>query len=284
MRFLAWATWTRIVRRPLSIRFWDDLCLLAHADDRIAKLAVYTKLPDYHDMLFTLRYLLPTDTFVDVGANVGIYSLLAAGAVPQGQVLAFEPNPITAERMRTNLGLNRLTNVMLHTSAVGSKAGTATLTAKLGPGDHIALGQLSGGDTISVPMTTLDAAVERTAPVSLVKIDVEGFEVEVLRGATDLLQRDDAPAWIMEVNGLSQRYGAGDAAIEEVFRRHGYAMYLYDAGANRLLAAPSPGFRAAYDDRSRWAAEVGINVLFIRDVGRAVARLAGAAIETRRGH
>ena len=283
LRFLAWATWTRLIGRPLTIRFWDDLRLVAHADDRIAKLAVYTKLPDYHDMLFTLRYLRPTDTFIDVGANVGIYSLLAGRAAPQGQVLAFEPNPIAVERMRKNLRLNGLENVVLRATAVGSRAGPATLTAGLGPGDHIALGQSSDIVTIDVSMTTLDAAVDRTAPVSLIKIDVEGFEVEVLKGATDLLMRDEAPVWIMEVNGLSERYGAGDAAIEDLFRRHGYLMYLYDAGANRLLEAATSAFQAAYDDRSRWIAEVGINVLFIQNVGRAAERLAGAAIESRRG-
>ena len=274
LRFLAWATWTRVIRRPLTIRFWDDLRLLANADDRIAKLAVYTKLPDYHDMLFVLRYLRSTDTFVDVGANVGIYSLLAARAVPQGQVLAFEPNPVAAERMRKNLRLNRLDNVMLRATALGSRAGSASLTARLGPGDHIALGQSSEVETIAVSMTTLNAAVDRTAPVSLVKIDVEGFEVEVLRGATDLLARDDAPVWIVEVNGLSERYGAGDAAIEDIFRQHGYSMYLYDAGANRLLEAATSAFQAAYDDRSRWTLEIGINVIFIRGLGRAVERLA----------
>lgn len=283
LRFLAWATWTRVIRRPLTIRFWDDLRLLAHADDRIAKLAVYTKLPDYHDMLFTLRYLRSTDTFVDVGANVGIYSLLAARAVPQGQVLAFEPNPITAERMRTNLRLNGIDNVIVRASAVGSRAGTATLTARLGPGDHIELDQSSEVDTVTVPVTTLDAAVDRIARISLIKIDVEGFEVEVLRGATELLGRGDAPVWIVEVNGLSQRYGAGDAAIEEIFRWHGYSMYLYDAGVNRLLDAASSVFRAAYDDRSRWIAEVGINVLFIRALDKAVERLAMADIEACRG-
>jgi len=274
LRFLAWATWTRLIRRPLPIRFWDDLRLMAHADDRIAKLAVYTGLPDYDDMLFTLRYLRPTDTVADVGANIGIYSLLAARAVPQGRVLAFEPNPITAERMLTNLRLNGLDNVRLRASAVGSRAGSATLTARLGPGDHIALDRSSEVETITVPLTTLDAAVERAAPVSLIKIDVEGFELEVLRGATDLLGRDDPPAWIIEVNGLSERYGAGDAAIEEIFRRHDYGMYLYDARTNRLLEASSAGFRTTYDDRSRWIAEVGINVLFIRGVENAVERLA----------
>jgi FkbM family methyltransferase len=284
LRFLAWVAWTRAIRRPLTIRFWDNLRLLAHADDRIAKLAVYTKLPDYDDMLFTLRYLRSTDTFVDVGANVGIYSLLASRAVAEGQVLAFEPNPIAAERMRQNLRLNKLDNVVLQTAAVGTRAGSAALTATLGTADHIAAGEPSEINTISVSMTTLDVAVMGASPVSLVKIDVEGFEVEVLRGASDLLTRDDAPVWIMEVNGLSERYGAGDAMIEDIFRRHGYGMYLYDADTNRLLEAATPAFQAAYEDRSRWIIEVGINVIFIRDLGKAVARLVGAVdVEARRG-
>jgi FkbM family methyltransferase len=138
----------------------------------------------------TLR---PGGTAVDVGANVGLHTLTMASAVgPEGSVLAIEPNPVAVARLRANLALNDLdARVLVH--AVSDRVGEMPLfvpdgvnnnlgQARLGPRD----GLTAGG---SVAVTTLDLVAERLDALDLLKIDVEGFEVAVLRGARRTLER-----------------------------------------------------------------------------------------------
>jgi FkbM family methyltransferase len=137
---------------------------------------------------------------VDVGANVGVYALPWAAANPGVTVHAFEPNPTVHARLARNVALNRLgARVRLHSEALSDRAGTATL---YGSDDMSSLNQ--GVNTgrqaapIDVPLVRLDDALgEEGAPVSLVKIDVQGHELEVLRGAEALISRH-RPALILE--------------------------------------------------------------------------------------
>src|SRR5262245_10568558 len=88
-RLLAWQVWKRTTRQPRTVPLWNGLRLIAYPDSKASSLAVYTRLPEYHEMLFTLRYLDPEDCFADVGANVGLYTLLAGSVLEQGLVFAF---------------------------------------------------------------------------------------------------------------------------------------------------------------------------------------------------
>lgn len=133
---------------------------------------------------------------VDMGANVGIYSLCAAKLRPELSVHAFEPNPYAYARLRMHKFANELTNLQEHPFAVGEKDALLKLRWVVKPGGNIAsgagLGKLSEKHATQetvVQMVALDgkglAATLGTRP--LVKIDVEGAEVSVLNGAKELL-------------------------------------------------------------------------------------------------
>jgi FkbM family methyltransferase len=129
------------------------------------------------DVEFYRSLVAPGALCFDVGANVGEKSeaLLEAGA----RVVAFEPNPLVAPELRARCGHRNWTFVG---SAVGSASGIATLYARKG---HVNSGLTIGGDVIGtydVPVLTLDAAIQRFGEPSFCKIDVEGWELEVLRG------------------------------------------------------------------------------------------------------
>jgi FkbM family methyltransferase len=151
------------------------------------------------------------DVVLDVGANIGFLTVLAARLVgPAGRVVAFEPVPGNAQLVRRNAALNRQTQVEVVPAAVGDRDGTATLVLAR----HAGGAALEGADRppdacgeLSVPVVTLDGWLAANAgrlpgPVRLVKIDVEGAEAAALRGA-DALLRGQRPLVLLEVDAAT---------------------------------------------------------------------------------
>ena len=128
----------------------------------------------------------PGDVFFDVGANVGFFTLLAARLVgPSGTVVAFEPQPENLEALRGNVSLNGFSNVIVDPRAVSGSSGSGVLdwrnppTARLVDG-----GEAHSGRSFSVRTTSIDDYVaDNPGHVPrMVKIDVEGHELDVIRG------------------------------------------------------------------------------------------------------
>jgi len=125
------------------------------------------------------------NTVFDVGAHVGYYTLLASAlAGPDGRVTAFEPDADNLFFLRAHLELNRRSNVTVIESAVGERSGQALFAAGTGSGT----GRLAAAGEVSVPVTGLDEFIAAGGGIpDIVKIDVEGAEEMVLRGARQLL-------------------------------------------------------------------------------------------------
>ncbi len=145
-----------------------------------------------------------TSVFLDVGANVGVYSLLMATINPRAQVHALEPVPSVFELLERNARLNRLTNLHLHQVAMADRVGVAAMYV---PVDHavpieasMRPGHRPNSAPIEVRVATLDAFVRELGvpEVSVVKIDTEGTTAEVLQGAVGVL-RQSKPVLICEV-------------------------------------------------------------------------------------
>ena len=137
------------------------------------------------------RIVRPGFTVLDVGANVGAYTVLfAQWAGPAGRVIAFEPAPASIAGLRRQLQLNGLAGrVDVVEAAVAGTVGTASFESDGASGAN-ALGAGAGGaHTITVTTTTIDAfCAERGLRPDVIKIDVEGAELDVLRGARRTLQ------------------------------------------------------------------------------------------------
>jgi FkbM family methyltransferase len=137
----------------------------------------------------------------DVGANVGIYSLLASlRAGPSGKVYAFEPLERNLLYLRRHLTLNNVQNCLIHERAVCNREGTRPFSAAAWSSS---MARLSPDGEILVPSTTLDSCVygeERLRPPDIIKIDVEGAEFEVLEGATRALS-EFHPTIFLEIHG-----------------------------------------------------------------------------------
>ena len=143
---------------------------------------------------------------MDVGANVGVYSmLLGRWTGAGGRVWAFEPAPVTRRLLREHLRMNRgVANVAAVAQAVSDECGEADFYAHEFSGEsslNAAYAEkVQAADKSTVPVTTIDefCRVHNIAP-TLIKVDIEGYELHALRGAREVIARH-RPAWIIETH------------------------------------------------------------------------------------
>ena len=137
----------------------------------------------------------------DVGANVGIYSLLASlRAGPSGRIYAFEPLERNVRYLRRHISLNNIQNCAVFAEAVCNEEGTRSFSAA---GLDSSMARLSSEGELSVPSITLDSCffgTKRLRPPDIIKIDVEGAELEVLEGARRVIA-EFHPAIFAEIHG-----------------------------------------------------------------------------------
>ena len=186
----------------------------------------YLGLHEFRDMAFAAHLLRPGDLFVDIGANLGSYSLIASG-VCSAFSIAFEPAPPTYKRLSKILQVNNLSDL------VGTRPCALTSTDKATSSE--ALWFSTDRDTINsfvdssyagekqvVPVSTLDKELSGKVPI-LVKIDVEGFEFDVLSGAANILSHESCFAVIIEgqadnVNAALLSMGFVDVGYDPLLR------------------------------------------------------------------
>ncbi len=153
-----------------------------------------------HIQDFLQRTLRHGDVFYDVGAYDGFFTVLAARLVGQeGNVVAFEPHPTNAQSVADQVKVNGFKNVVLINKAVSSAPGTVTFCA----GKSLSMGYVGapvrGGEVIEVEAITLDDVLEDHLPPSIVKVDIEGGGVDLVRGARTVAEKH-RPIWILEVH------------------------------------------------------------------------------------
>ena len=174
-----------------------------------------------------LDYLRPGDHFLDIGANIGLYTLLAYSIVgPTGNIDAFEPNKEIASRLQKTLNLNQITNTTVHEVAVADFSGKVSF-------------DLSGDDCTSHVTNPIEVNSENTVnsvrlenyltnvPFAMAKLDIEGYEPIALRGATSWLKVGNPPVLQIEMAGYSNRYGISTSKFIDQLRELGYFTAIY---------------------------------------------------------
>lgn len=193
------------------------------------------------ERLLLAHLLRPGDFFVDVGANFGLYTVDAATRVgPSGAVLAFEPGANAHAHLLHNIARAKLGNVEARKIALSDREGHAVLNvSRDGRDAWNTLGASldeSARDGEDVPTQRLDTVLEarpRPSP-AMMKVDVEGWECQVLAGAERLLAGPDAP--ILQVEFAQDYFAANGVSIERLrdsMVKHGYELF-QPAGANSL--------------------------------------------------
>jgi FkbM family methyltransferase len=158
--------------------------------------------------------------------------MLAASMVgPSGRVEAFEPAPQSSARLAENAALNGFDQVRMHRMAVGEAPGTARFVTTRGSMNHLAVdGENSG--IIDVEVTTLDSMLD--GDFVLGKMDIEGAELFALRGTEQRLRQANPPVWIVELNGMCERFGVSCDDIARCFTEFGYDLAEYEPSSRTL--------------------------------------------------
>jgi FkbM family methyltransferase len=177
---------------------------------------IYLGLHEFFEMAALLHFLRQDDLFLDVGANVGTYTVLASG-VCRAKTYAFEPDPDARRSLKRNVDINQLEHlVRVHDCAVGAAKQEVPFTVGLDTQNRLATSE--DASTRIVHMETLDDIVQNSNPV-MMKIDVEGWGMEVLSGASRVLANPS-------LNLLELEYAGPDCTA--LLSHHGFEAAWYD--------------------------------------------------------
>jgi FkbM family methyltransferase len=210
-----WQVWRKLPKAGAIAQLSEEERLWCPPWSHLA--GAWLSVGDHEPELPFVRALLrPDDGFVDVGANIGVYSVVAA--VRGARVLAFEPNQNARTMLSANLALNHIEDrVQILPFALADFSGTARFTTDLESSNHLETASEAKGEVVEVRQ--LDGLVEPGTPVTLIKIDAEGFDEAVLRGAQGTLERD-RPVVIVET-------WAGAKSLRRFLGTLEYEFFLY---------------------------------------------------------
>jgi FkbM family methyltransferase len=215
---------SRVLHQRTLVRLGGRSSIWAYPFRHAASKVVYGNPPDYPEMLVWQRILHSGDLFVDVGANVGTYTILAGelGA----EVIAFEPAADTFDLLKENVALNEYPAQTIQ-AAAGSTCGTARFT-----NGRDCVNRLDPGGDVETPVLTVDSVVNGRT-VAGMKVDVEGFEIEVLRGCEQALSEGRIRLIQLEWNSTSlSATGSDRGPVAELLAKFGYKLYRPDAQGN----------------------------------------------------
>jgi FkbM family methyltransferase len=234
-RFVRWQLLSRVAPGLTALPFAGGTSLFARRGMTGATGNFYSGLHEYRDMAFVLHALRAGNLFVDVGANVGSYTVLASGVVG-ARTIAVEPIPATFKSLELNVVLNGLTDLVeLQCLGLSDQKGVLRFTESLDTVNHVAT-ENESVDSVEVRVATLDEVLQGRSP-TVIKIDVEGHERAVLSGATKTLTDPALIAVVMETNASGARYGVSDDELIQTLVQFGFERFTYDPFARRLISA-----------------------------------------------
>jgi FkbM family methyltransferase len=220
------AVWKVRQRRgqPWLGRTWDrDIWF--YPDSRGSMFLAYNYVMDWAEFKFLEKYLRPTDRVVDIGANIGIYTLWISRFTKN--IVAFEPDSVNAERLRQQIAMNRL-DITIEESAVSNINGWANLSCDADMENHL----VSEGGRKVRSVRLDDYPLNK---IDFLKIDVEGAEHLVLQGAERLLSEKSIAVMQLEFNTPDQSSILEAQKLERGLSRFGYRLFNYDSASNCLV-------------------------------------------------
>jgi FkbM family methyltransferase len=265
-RWLKWQIGSRLVPGAVVVNFVNGTRLCLRPGMHGATMNLYVGLDEYKAMSFVLHFLRPDQVFVDVGANVGVFTILASG-VARARTIAFEPTPDSFDGLLLNVKLNSLENyVDCRPIALSNQKGEAFFTRELDTLNHVVLSPTSEpGAMIRVKVSTLDEELAGFSP-AMIKMDAEGYENHILDGASQTFSSPALLALIVEINANCHRYGLTEARLFERILSYGFIAVAYDPVERRLTRCDS------------WNSDRGAeaNTIFVRDISLATQRVKAA--------
>jgi FkbM family methyltransferase len=221
INFFRWQLGSRILKKPVIINFVNRSRLIVEKGMTGATGNIYIGLHEFEGMSFVLHLLRKDDLMLDIGANIGSYTILA-GAVVGAKCFAFEPIPDTFRYLIDNVNINGIyEKVKCYNIGLANKNGILKFTSNLDDKNHVVCNtsSIKNIDIIDVPVKKLDTIVSGCDPL-LIKIDVEGFELQVLKGADEILKSKSLLAVIIETFGKNN--------LDKQMSKYGFKPFTYN--------------------------------------------------------
>ena len=221
INFFRWQLGSRILKKPVIINFVNRSRLIVEKGMTGATGNIYTGLHEFEGMSFVLHLLRKDEVMLDIGANIGSYTILA-GAVVGAKCFAFEPIPETFRCLIDNVNINGIYDkVKCYNIGLADKNGILKFTSNLGTNNHVIFNNSSikNIEIIDVPVRKLDTIVSGCDPL-LIKIDVEGLELQVLKGADEILKSKSLLAVIIETFGKNN--------LDKQMSKYGFKPFTYN--------------------------------------------------------
>ncbi|MDA1132733.1 MAG: FkbM family methyltransferase [Proteobacteria bacterium] len=244
--------WINLYRRVLGRRYMRKRIhsspMILDVDDRgiCRTLLLFGRREEEHRVILE-TVLKRGMTVLDIGANVGYYALMEYRCVgPTGRIVAVEPSPQNAALLERNLALNGVRNVSLFHGAISDRPGTRQLALSAFSNLHSFHGEESPtGEVIDVEMRTVPQAMEGSGAPDLIRMDVEGHEVEVLNGMLDAVERGEmAPMILFETH--RRKYGPDHdlvAPLRRLFACGYHARYIGSSSRDGTGIVEGLGYR-----------------------------------------
>jgi FkbM family methyltransferase len=230
-----------LMNRPLTVSF-DGIPVRLVPRGQIAAFFWTGRNFEKHEVEFILRVLEPGMIFFDVGANVGLFTVSAAKKIGGKGVFAFEPCSSTNGLLKQNIQLNHLADVNIAQIALGESIGDGVLQVNARGKDGLnTLGKASHPESKvvgleNVRITTVDVFMkDHNIPrVDVMKVDIEGAELMMFRGARDLLEREDAPLILYESGFLTKGFGYHPVEILWLLDSCGYTLFVLNSETGEI--------------------------------------------------
>lgn len=235
IRFIKWQIFSRFFKFPVLLPFTNNSNYLCWKGLTGITGNYYYGLMEMEEMSFAAHFLSSEDIFYDIGANVGAYSILTSSHC-ECKVYSFEPHPQTFTYLTRNINIqNKSDLIKAFNFGLSDKKEFVSFSTNLDTVNHVAVDK-------SVPTINLEFFVlnELNLPIpTMIKLDVEGFEYMVLKGATLLLKNPTLKAIIIEINGSGIKYGVSDIQIHEFLINFGFKPFTYNPFHKKLIQLDS---------------------------------------------
>ena len=257
-RLMAWQLNIRINPFPIVYSFTKNSKLIISKGETASTGNLYCGLYEFEDMCFLLHLLRKDDLFIDIGANIGSYTVLASGEIG-AKTISIEPIPSTFHKLMQNIKINNIENIVKPLNiGLGSAKSVLKFTTSYDTVNHVA--RSGDTDTVDVPVDTLDSICTQEIP-TLIKMDVEGFETEVVNGANSTFRNPSLKALIIELNDYSLQYGYKTEDVHQKLLGYGFFPVQYNPFQKSL---------------TRLKTYTNLNTIYIRDEDFVIERLTQA--------
>lgn len=246
-KFFFFQTYFRLMRGEYLYTWIDGCKFLVSPGETGITGNFYLGLHEFEDMGFLLHYLNDQDFFIDIGSNVGSYTLLS-GVIKKSTVVSFESIPTTFDKLKNNILINKeTTNIKIINSGVGKEKGELFFTNNM----LSTINQVSStksDDCILVNVNTLDSYGFNP---TVIKIDVEGYEKFVIEGGENTLKNESLKVLIVEINNHGNEFGVKASETYDLICSYGFISYEYNP------------FKRSFT-KTNYVSKKGNNTLFLR--------------------